>query len=114
MQAFLIRWLFNAVAVYVAARIVPGVRTPDFVGAIVAALILGVVNAIIRPIVLLLTLPVNILTLGLFTLVINTLMLYLVAWIAPSYLQLSGFGAAFLGALLITIISAVLSRVIAG
>lgn len=114
MQAFLIRWLFNAVAMYLTTLIVPGVRTPDFGGAIVAALFLGIVNAFIRPLVLLLTLPVNILTLGLFTLVINTLMLYIVAWIVPSYLQLSGFGAAFLGALLITIISYILSTVVAG
>ncbi|HEY3247308.1 MAG TPA: phage holin family protein [bacterium] len=114
MQSFLLRWLFNAVAMYLTTRIVPGVTTPDFGGAIVAALILGIVNAFIRPLVLLLTLPVNILTLGLFTLVINTLMLYIVAWIVPSYLQLSGFGAAFLGALLITIISYILSTVIAG
>lgn len=114
MQAFLIRWLLNVVAILITTRIIPGVRTPDVVGAVVAALILGIVNAIIRPIVLLLTLPSNLITLGLFTLVINTLMLYVVAWIVPQYLQLSGFGAAFLGALLITIISAVLSRVIAG
>jgi putative membrane protein len=114
LQSFLLRWLFNAVAMYLTTRIVPGVTTPDFGGAIVAALILGIVNAFIRPLVLLLTLPVNILTLGLFTLVINTLMLYIVAWIVPSYLQLSGFGAAFLGALLITIISYILSTVIAG
>src|SRR5574341_448604 len=114
MQAFLIRWLLNVVAILITTRIIPGVRTPDVVGAVVAALILGIVNAIIRPIVLLLTLPLNLITLGLFTLVINTLMLYVVAWIVPQYLQLSGFGAAFLGALLITIISAVLSRVIAG
>ncbi len=114
MQFFLIRWLFNAVAMYLTTLIIPGVTTPDFGGAIIAALILGIVNAFIRPLVLLLTLPVNILTLGLFTLVINTLMLYLVAWIVPSYLQLSGFGAAFLGALLISIISYILSTAVTG
>jgi len=113
-QAFLLRWLFNAVAMYLTTRIVPGVTTPDFGGAVVAALFLGVVNAVIRPIILLLTLPVTIVTLGLFTLIINTFMLYVVAWIVPSYLQLSGFGAAFLGALLITIISAILSSILRG
>jgi putative membrane protein len=113
-QAFLIRWLLNSVAMYLTTVIVPGVRTPDFGGAVIAALILGIVNAIIRPVILLLTLPVTIVTLGLFTLVINTLMLYVVARIVPSYLQLSGFGAAFLGALLITIISAILSSILRG
>ncbi|HEY6072996.1 MAG TPA: phage holin family protein, partial [Anaerolineales bacterium] len=69
------------------------------------------VNAFIRPIILFLTLPVNIVTLGLFTLIVNTLMLYIVAWITPS-LQISGFGAAFIGALLIAIISTLLSHLL--
>ena len=111
MRGFLLRWLFNTVAIYVTTRIVSGLRVPDFGGAIIAALVLGIVNAFIRPIILLLTLPVNVVTLGLFTLVVNTLMLYVVAWITPS-LQISGFGAAFIGALLIAIISTLLSHLL--
>jgi putative membrane protein len=111
MRGFLLRWLFNTVAIYLATRIVSGLRVPDLGGAIVAALVLGIVNAFIRPIILLLTLPVNVVTLGLFTLVVNTLMLYIVAWITPS-LQISGFGAAFIGALLIAIISTLLSHLL--
>lgn len=111
MRGFLLRWLFNTVAIYVTTRIVSGLRVPDLGGAIIAALVLGIVNAIIRPIILLLTLPVNVVTLGLFTLIVNTLMLYVVAWITPS-LQISGFGAAFIGALLIAIISTLLSHVL--
>ena len=110
MRGFLLRWLFNTVAIYVTTRIIAGLRVPDLGGAIVAALVLGIVNAFIRPIILLLTLPVNILTLGLFTLVVNTIMLYLVAAVTP--LQISGFGAAFIGALLIAIISTLLSRLL--
>jgi len=110
MRGFLLRWLFNTVAIYATTRIIAGLRVPDLGGAILAALVLGIVNAIIRPIVLLLTLPVNILTLGLFTLVVNTVMLYLVAAVTP--LQIGGFWAAFIGALLIAIISTLLSRLL--
>lgn len=111
MRGFLLRWLFNTVAIYVTTRVVSGLRVPDLGGAIVAALVLGIVNAFIRPIILFLTLPVNIVTLGLFTLIVNTLMLYIVAWITPS-LQISGFGAAFIGALLIALISTLLSHLL--
>jgi putative membrane protein len=107
---FLLRWAINAVAVYAAARIVPGLLVPDAVAAVVAALVLGLVNASIRWILLVLTLPINILTLGLFTLVINALMLYLVAAIVPGSLQITSFWAAFWGALLIAIISTILSH----
>ena len=110
MRGFLLRWLFNTVAIYVTTRIVSGLRIPDLGGAVIAALVLGVVNAFIRPIILLLTLPVNILTLGLFTLVVNTIMLYIVAAVTP--LEIAGFLAAFIGALLIAVISTVLSRLL--
>jgi putative membrane protein len=109
---FVLRWIFNAVAVYVTTLIVTGLQIPEPVltNTVIIALVLGVVNAFIRPVVLLLTLPVNILTLGLFTLIVNTLMLYLVAAVTP--LTITGFGAAFIGALLIAIISTVLSHVL--
>ncbi len=110
MRGFLLRWLFNTVAIYATTQIISGLRVPGLGGAIIAALVLGIVNAVIRPIVLLLTLPANFLTLGLFTLVVNTLMLYLVAAVTP--LQIGGFWAAFLGALLIAIISTLLSRLL--
>lgn len=110
MEGFILRWLINAVAIYLTTRIVPGISVPDFLGALLAALALGVVNVFIRPVVLFLTLPINILTLGLFALLINTLMLYLVAAMTP--LRLSGFWSAFLGALLISAISLILTRLL--
>ena len=64
-MGFVIRWFINAVALYVTTLIVPGVKVPDFGAVIVAALVLGIVNAVIRPVVLLLTLPLNVLTLPL-------------------------------------------------
>lgn len=105
---FLVRWLFNSIAIYVTTRVVTGIRVPDTASVIVAALVLGLVNASIRWVVLILTLPLNILTLGLFTLVVNALMLYIVAAVTP--MRIDSFWAAFIGALLIAIISTGLSH----
>jgi putative membrane protein len=106
----LTRWLSNAVAIYVATQIIPGLSSPTLPAVAIAALVLGLVNASLRWVLLILTLPINILTLGLFTLVINALMLYVVSWIVPSALQIAGFWAAFWGALLIAVVSTLLSH----
>lgn len=110
MSGFLIRWAINALALYLTTLIVKGVTVPDATTVIIAALVLGIVNAVIRPIVLLLTLPFNLLTLGLFTLVVNAGMLYLVS--AVTRLRLANFWSAFLGALVLSVISFILSRVV--
>ena len=109
-MGFLIRWGINALALYLTTLIVPGVKVPTFGAAVVSGLVLGIVNAVIRPIILLLTLPLNILTLGLFTLVVNTLMLYIVS--SVTQLHLENFWAAFLGAIVLSVVSAILSRLI--
>jgi len=109
-MGFLIRWGINALALYLTTLIVPGVKVPTFGAAVVSALVLGIVNAVIRPVILLLTLPLNILTLGLFTLVVNTLMLYIVS--SVTQLHLENFWAAFLGAIVLSVVSAILSRLI--
>ena len=109
-MGFLSRWGINALALYLTPLIVPVVKVPSFGGAVVSALVLGIVNAVIRPVILLLTLPLNILTLGLFTLVVNTLMLYIVSGVTQ--LRLENFWAAFLGAIVLSVISAILSRLI--
>lgn len=108
---FVLRWIFNAVAIYLTTLIVAGLRVPApaVTNTIIIALVLGIVNAFIRPIVLLLTLPVNLLTLGLFTLVVNTLMLYLVAAVTP--LSILSFWSALIGALLIAVFSTLLSHI---
>ncbi len=111
MVGFLIRWAINAVALYLTTLIVPGVRVTDFGAAVVAALVLGIVNAVIRPVLLILTLPLNILTLGLFTLVINAAMLYLVAG-ATHRLQIDSFLSAVIGAIVLSVISFVLSHLV--
>jgi putative membrane protein len=108
---FLIRLLVNAIALLIVAYFVPGVHVSSFTAAIIVALILGIVNAILRPILVILTLPIVILTLGLFTLVINAITFYFVAHLHLG-LTVSGFGPAFLGALVLTIVSMILSTLV--
>lgn len=103
MIRFLIRLVVNAVAIWAAVQLVPGL---DYVGSttslLIVALVFGVVNALVRPLLLLLTCPFIILTLGLFVLVVNTIMLSLTVWLSSIWdlgLTSTGFWAAFLGAL---------------
>jgi putative membrane protein len=101
---FIVRWVINALAVMLAAYLIPGVSVENFWAALITALVMGLINAIIRPLVILLTLPVNILTLGLFTLVINALMFWLASAIVPGF-KVAGFWPAFGGALVFWAVS---------
>lgn len=112
MGGFLVRWGINAVALYLTTLVVPGVRVTSFGGAVLAALVLGIVNAVIRPVVVLLTLPLNLLTLGVFTFVVNALMLYIVS-VVTHRLVLDSALAAFVGAIVLSVISFALSRLVA-
>lgn len=113
MIGFLLRWSINLVALVAAGIFINGIRIQSMSAGILAAGILGVVNAVIRPVVLIFTLPVNLLTLGLFTLVINAAMLKLVASVVPGFV-IETFGAAFLGALLVSVISWILNLFVSG
>jgi putative membrane protein len=113
MLGFFLRWAINLVALVVAGSLIPGIRIQSIGMGIVAAGILGIVNAVIRPFVLILTLPINLLTLGLFTLVINAAMLKLVADVVPGFV-VDSFSAAFLGAILISFISWLLNIFVSG
>ncbi len=110
---FLTRWVINTLALFVAVWIVPGIRLESgWFSLIWLALIFGLVNATVRPILKFLTCPLILLTLGLFTLVINALMLWLTAWIGNLFgirLILDGFWAAFWGALVTSLVSVLLS-----
>ena len=108
---FLLRLILNAVAIIVAAYLIPGIYVASPGAALVAALALAIVNAIVRPVLLLLTLPLTILTLGLFIFVVNAICLALVAWLVPGF-GVSGFGAALLGALVISLVSWLLSSLL--
>jgi putative membrane protein len=113
MIGFFLRWSMNLLALVVAASLIDGIKIQSIAMGIVAAGILGVVNAVIRPIVVLLTLPITILTLGLFTLVVNAFMLLLVAKLVPG-LVIDGFWAAFWGGLIISMVSWILNIFIGG
>lgn len=102
MPGFLIRWLIVALGLWVAEQILPGIEIADVPSLLLAALLLGFVNAIVRPVVVLLTLPITLVTLGIFLLVINGAMLELVAWLLPK-VHVASFGDAFLGALIVSI-----------
>ncbi len=117
MRHLLLRLIINAIALFVATQAgIPGLRFDgDWKTIIVVAFIFGLVNALVRPILAFLTCPLIALTLGLFTFVINALMLALTGWIAQQLnlgFVVDGFAAAFVGALVITIVSFVLTMLI--
>lgn len=108
----IIRLIINAIALWAAAQLVNGIELTDQIGGIlIVALIFGVINAILGPILKILSFPFILVTLGLFTLVINGLLLWLTSAFT-SYLSLSGFWAAFWGALVVSIVSWLLSALL--
>lgn len=113
MLGFFLRWSINLLSLVIAGSIMTGIKIESIEMGIVAAGILGVVNAVIRPVVLLLTLPINLITLGLFTLVINACMLLLVAKIVPG-LVISDFHSAFFGAIIVSLMSWLLNIFVGG
>lgn len=110
---FLIRLIVNAVALVVVAYVLPGVSVTGPIGALIAAFVLGIVNAILRPILIILTLPIQIVTLGLFTFIINGVLFY---WVGHWGIGLTvdGFWPAFWGAIVLGIVSFVLSSLLRG
>lgn len=104
----LARWAVNAAALLLVAYLYPGVSVESFFAALIAALVLGLVNAVIRPILIVLTLPATLLTLGLFIFVINALLFWFVAEIVQGF-KVTGFGAALLGSILYSVITLVSS-----
>jgi putative membrane protein len=113
---FILRWGINAVALFVAIAIVPGIEyTSSWINVVWLALIFGLVNALLRPLLKLLTCPLIVLTLGLFTLIINTFLFWLTGQIGSSLgigISVDGFWPAFLGGLVITVVSLVLSLIL--
>ncbi len=106
-MGFLAHWAIVAVALWFAAQVVPGVTVRSVPVLLVGALVLGLVNALVRPVLTILTLPITILTLGLFYLVVNAAAFGLAAALVPGF-QVAGFGSAVLGALLVSLVSWVL------
>ncbi|MBR0665782.1 phage holin family protein [Roseomonas hellenica] len=112
-MGFLIHTLVTAFAFWCTTQLISGISFSGPLNMIIAAVVFGIVNALIRPIALVLSLPLTILTLGLFILVVNAAMLWLTAKLMPG-MQIASFGAAFLGAIIIAIVSWIVGRLVAG
>lgn len=107
----LLVWLVNTLALVAVAYLMPSITVTSFGSALVAALVLGLVNAVIRPLLFVLTLPVTIVTLGLFIFVLNGLLFWLVGSFVPGFI-VHGFWAGFFGAILFSIVSWLLSALV--
>jgi putative membrane protein len=111
MKGLLIRWLILTLSILAAAYLLPGIEVHGFFSAFLAAAALGILNAFFRPILLLLTLPLNILTVGLFTFVINAVLLMMVSGVIAGF-HVQGFWSAVFGSLVISVISWMLTSLI--
>lgn len=112
--SLLIRWAINSLALWVAAEVIPGITYDDWLSVVIAAAVFGLVNAFVKPLVFLVTLPITCLTLGLFILILNALMLGLTAWISGVFdvgFEVDGVWPAVFGAIVISLISFALSQV---
>lgn len=107
----IIRWFVSALSIYIIAYLLEGIYVTDFTATLIAAAILGIVNAIIKPLLIILTLPINILTLGLFTFIINGIVLKLTASLVNGFM-VRGLFAAVIGSILISIVNMILTNLI--
>lgn len=101
-MGLLVRWLLNALALAVAAWLLPGITVDGTVPLLIAAAVVGLVNSLLKPVLVILTLPITLLTLGLFYLVLNGLLLYLAAALTPGF-AIAGFWSAFFGAIVVSL-----------
>jgi len=108
LKGLLIRWLVLTISIILTSYLLDGIVVRSFSSALFAALVLGILNALFRPILIVITLPINILTLGLFTFVINALLLKMVSGVVPGFYVL-GFWSAVFGSLIISLVSWLLS-----
>jgi putative membrane protein len=107
-MGFLIRLILNALALLIVSTVIPGIEVQGLFSALAAAFFLGVVNAVVRPVILILTLPLTIITLGLFIPLLNAALLKLVSFMIPGF-EVHGFWSAVFGAILISLISGLLN-----
>jgi len=111
MKNYMIKWFVNTVGLIVTAHIIPGIHIADYKTAIIAALILAFLNVFIKPLLIIVTLPINIFSLGLFTLFINTFLLYAASGLVKGFV-ITRFWSAFLGALCLSVVSSLLNTFI--
>ena len=110
-MGLLLALVLNALALVVTAYIVPGFRVNDFVSAMLTAIVIGLINTFIKPILSFLTTPINMLTLGLFTFVVNAIVLYLASLVVPGF-KIDGVLAAILGAVVLSVVAVVISTLV--
>jgi len=110
-MGFLFRVLVNILALALAASLVPGIRLDGILPAVAAGVLLGIVNAVVRPVLLVLTLPITLITLGLFLFVLNGLCLWLVSWVVSGF-RVAGFWSAVLGALCVSVVSWIVTALV--
>jgi putative membrane protein len=108
---FVLNWLINAAALWVAVELLSGLAVSSTETLFLAALVIGLINAVVKPVLLVLTIPITVLTLGIFYLVLNGLLLYLAAALTPGF-TIANFGSAFLGALIVSAVSTMLHLLI--
>ncbi len=108
MNGVMLRWLLLTIAIIITTYIVDGIQVAGFFSALFAAAVLGILNALFRPILIIITLPINIVTFGLFTFIINALLLKMVSGVVPGF-YVHGFWSAVFGSLIISLVSWVLS-----
>ena len=113
MNKFLTKWAVTFFAVLITERILPGIEADSVGTLLIAALLLGILNAVLRPLLLIITLPITILTFGIFALVINGIVLALTSVLVPGFM-VYGFWAAVLGALIISVFSAIINAMVQG
>ena len=100
----IIKWLCYALAIIFIAWLLPGIEVSSFVSALIVAIVLGLINVFIKPILMFITLPLNIITLGLFTLIINAFLLWLAGYLSPGF-EVEGFWSALLGSIILSVLS---------
>ncbi|MEG4212238.1 phage holin family protein [Microcoleus sp. S13_B4] len=113
MLSFFLTWIVAAVSLIITANIVPGIAVVSFPAAMLAAVVIGLVNAVVRPILTLLTLPLTIITLGLFLFVVNAISLSLASWLAGAFnigFVVGGFWPALLGSIVLSFVSGLIGR----
>jgi putative membrane protein len=108
MTSLVFKWALNSFALFFVMQLIPGITIDRFQNLLLATLVIGLLNAFLRPVIILLTLPVTVMTLGLFTLVINGLIFYMASNLVPGF-HVTGFGAAFFAAFFFSLFSFVLN-----
>lgn len=112
-MGFLARTFVTAFALWAATQVVPGIEVRGFVSLLLAALVFGLVNAVVRPVLVFLSFPLTLVTLGLFLLIVNAAMLGLTAWLLPGF-AVDGFWPAFWGAIVVSVVSWAATRLFSG